>query len=205
MPKSVTDFIYQCGSVPFNGNGKKRWMAVCGATLWTIWITRNDSVFNGKKWKGEEVVFLCKLRAFHWINAMEKSEGVGEEGWWSKPWASEKCSKIVNPGRLIGWVCPQENILKFNVDGAVSGSTKKAGCGGVLRDSNGRVRGVFYGSLGEVDSNIVEMMAIKTALQVFLFSPWANNYALIIESDSKLAVDWIKKQGEKTLEGLESV
>ena len=48
---------------------------------------------------------------------------------------------------------------------------------GVLRDSNGWVWGVFYGPLGEVDSNIAEILAIKTALQVFLYSPWANNYA----------------------------
>ena len=77
MLKSVTDFIYQCGSVPFNGNGKKRWMAMCGATLWTIWLARNESIFNGKEWKGEEVVFLCKLRAFYWINEMEKVKGLG--------------------------------------------------------------------------------------------------------------------------------
>ena len=61
--------------------------------------------------------------------------------------------------------------MKFNVDGAVSGRTRNADCGGVLRDSNGRVRRVFYGSLGEVDSNIAKMLAIKTALQVFLYSP----------------------------------
>ena len=41
-----------------------------------------------------------------------------------------RCSKRVNPRRKIGWVYPQGNILKFNVDGAVSGRTRNAGCGG---------------------------------------------------------------------------
>ncbi|XWS29556.1 hypothetical protein CRYUN_Cryun24cG0038900 [Craigia yunnanensis] len=72
----------------------------------------------------------------------------------------------------------QDNILKFNVDRVVSGKTKNAGCGGVLRDSNGLVWGVFYGPLGVVDSNIVEMLAIKIALQVFLYSPWVKDHAL---------------------------
>ncbi|XWS28240.1 hypothetical protein CRYUN_Cryun25bG0049600 [Craigia yunnanensis] len=139
-------------------------MVVCGATLWTIWIARNDSVFNGKEWREEEVVFLCKLSVFYWINAMEKGEGIGEVGWWSRPWTREKFSKKLSHRYKIEWVCPQANILKFNVDGAVSGKTRNASCGGVLRDSNGLVWGVFYGPLGVVDSNIAEMLAIKIAL-----------------------------------------
>ena len=41
------------------------------------------------------------------------------------------------------------------------------------------------------------MLAIKTALQVFLHSPWANNHALIVESDSKVVVDWIRNKEKR--------
>ena len=41
------------------------------------------------------------------------------------------------------------------------------------------------------------MLAIKIALQVFLYSPWANNHALIVESNSKVAVDWIRNKEKR--------
>ncbi|XWS32981.1 hypothetical protein CRYUN_Cryun22dG0037900 [Craigia yunnanensis] len=97
-----------------------------------------------------------------------------------------------------------ECARQMAINGVVSGKTRNVGCGGVLRDSNGLVRGVFYGPLGVVDSNIAEMLAIKIALQVFLYSPWIKDHALIVESDSKVAVEWICNKEKRPMERLEN-
>ncbi|XVE95837.1 hypothetical protein REPUB_Repub02eG0168000 [Reevesia pubescens] len=80
-----------------------------------------------------------------------------------------------------------ESVLKFNVDGA----TRPADCGGVLRDFNGAVLGLSFGLLGVLYSNMAEVHAIKGALQEFFTSSWFKKKALIIESDSKVALSWV--------------
>ncbi|KAL4346109.1 hypothetical protein AHAS_Ahas11G0345500 [Arachis hypogaea] len=38
----------------------------------------------------------------------------------------------------VGWKPPPKGWLKLNVDGALVGNAGKAGCGGLLRDENGK-------------------------------------------------------------------
>ncbi|MBA0620730.1 hypothetical protein Godav_006416 [Gossypium davidsonii] len=58
------------------------------------------------------------------------------------------------------WMPPSIGSLKFNVDGAVKG--------------DGQVH----------DSNLAELLAIKTTLEVFVKIDWKGKTPLIIESDS---------------------
>ena len=80
--------------------------------------------------------------------------------------------------------------MKFNVDGFAYGKPGPAGCGGILRNERERILALFSGPLGILDSNIVEVMAIKVALGMFVRSIWKGKFGLIIESDSKIAVRW---------------
>ncbi|EOY05520.1 Uncharacterized protein TCM_020504 [Theobroma cacao] len=84
-----------------------------------------------------------------------------------------------------------EGTLKFNVDGSARRKPRPAGCGGALRNSEGFLVGVFFGPLGVQDSNFAEIMAIKHALHLFSFSPYATTNKLLIEFDSKIALSWI--------------
>ncbi|MBA0730109.1 hypothetical protein Golax_023130 [Gossypium laxum] len=61
--------------------------------------------------------------------------------------------------------------MKFNLDGAWKFGAKKAGLGGVLRDYERLVRGLFYGSI--LTSSLVE--AISVALQLFSSYPWLGS------------------------------
>ncbi|XVF82159.1 hypothetical protein PTKIN_Ptkin16aG0022400 [Pterospermum kingtungense] len=49
----------------------------------------------------------------------------------------------------------------------------------------------FSKSIGVEDSNIAELLAIREGLILFLSSPWAQCKELIIESDSKIAINWV--------------
>ena len=60
--------------------------------------------------------------------------------------------------------------LKFNVDGSAYGNPGPAGCGGILHNERGRILALFSSSLGILDPNIAEVMAIKMALGMFVRS-----------------------------------
>ncbi|KAK9017307.1 hypothetical protein V6N11_079786 [Hibiscus sabdariffa] len=81
-------------------------------------------------------------------------------------------------------------FLKFNVDGACS-QDGKCGVGGVLRDANGSKLMEFSLSIGFGSALLAEILAIKLAVERFVNSPWVNRSRLIVESDSKIAVDWV--------------
>ena len=80
--------------------------------------------------------------------------------------------------------------MKFNVDGSTYDKPGPAGCGGILRNERERILALFSGPLGILDSNIVEVMAIKVALGMFVRSIWKGKFGLVIESNSMIAIRW---------------
>ncbi|XVE89676.1 hypothetical protein DITRI_Ditri20bG0015100 [Diplodiscus trichospermus] len=62
---------------------------------------------------------------------------------------------------------------------------------GVLGDHLGMEKIHFSKSIGIEDSNVPELLAIREALILYASSVWAQNTALIMESDSKNAVTWV--------------
>ncbi|KAL4318982.1 hypothetical protein GQ457_18G008170 [Hibiscus cannabinus] len=89
------------------------------------------------------------------------------------------------------WNPPDSGELKFNTDGVVSGSFGEAGIGGCLLNNNARCLITFSKSAGLTDATSAEILAIKEACSLFVISLWAKKYKLLIETDSKLAVDWM--------------
>ncbi|XVF46753.1 hypothetical protein PTKIN_Ptkin03bG0053700 [Pterospermum kingtungense] len=61
------------------------------------------------------------------------------------------------------WTPPPEGILKFNVDGATKGYPGPAGIEGILWASSSNVLRVFSFSVGVVDSNLTELLAVREA------------------------------------------
>ncbi|EOY22607.1 Uncharacterized protein TCM_014733 [Theobroma cacao] len=82
--------------------------------------------------------------------------------------------------------------MKFSIDGATRGCMELAGIGGILRACSGEAKIIFSKALGEADSNLVEMMAVKKALLIFSTSRWNKNRKLLIENNSSTAVKWTK-------------
>ncbi|EOY04254.1 Uncharacterized protein TCM_019510 [Theobroma cacao] len=82
--------------------------------------------------------------------------------------------------------------MKFNVDSIARRCSRLVGIGGILRDYCGEVKIIFSKALGEADSNLAEMMAVKESLLIFSVSRWNENHKLLIESDLSNAVKWTK-------------
>ena len=94
--------------------------------------------------------------------------------------------------KKVDWTPPDSSSLKMNIDGTVRGKPGEGGIGGVLRDYKGRVLALFSKSMGVVDSNFTDFRAILEGLRLYMSSEWANNFNLILESDSSVAVNWAK-------------
>ncbi|KAG5541486.1 hypothetical protein RHGRI_021344 [Rhododendron griersonianum] len=51
----------------FKNLEKACWQATFFATLWTLWLCRNDKVFNNKTWEVDDILDLVKTRVALWI------------------------------------------------------------------------------------------------------------------------------------------
>lgn len=86
--------------------------------------------------------------------------------------------------------------MKFNVDGAFSGSLGQVGIGGILRGSGRTIISKFYKSVGAGNSSFLELLAIQEAFLLFGNYMSNRNSSLWIESDSANVVFWSNKHEE---------
>ncbi|XVE65659.1 hypothetical protein DITRI_Ditri08aG0017800 [Diplodiscus trichospermus] len=76
---------------------------------------------------------------------------------------------------VLSWMEPPLGIMKFNVDGSALGKLGPVGTEGVLRDHLANKRIVFSETIGVVDSNLAELLAVTEAFIIFLSSPWPHS------------------------------
>lgn len=66
-PPNVLSLFLFWESFNFKNLEKWCWIAIFYAVIWSIWLARNDTVFNNKVWELEEVIDLAKTRMALWI------------------------------------------------------------------------------------------------------------------------------------------
>lgn len=107
--------------------------------------------------------------------------------------SSEGCMKgykrKLRPMR--SWTPPEQNIMKFNVDGAARRKPGPQEIGGVLRNHKGTTSIVFSESVGVGNSNEAEILKIRRALTI---KKTYRQGKLIIKGDSANAIKWAKGQ-----------
>ncbi|XP_039016756.1 uncharacterized protein LOC120147440 [Hibiscus syriacus] len=89
------------------------------------------------------------------------------------------------------WGPPPSGFFKLNVDAAVSSDWKKSGIGGIWRDHSSSVLGSFQEPAGLGPPNMIELKAIQRGISLYASSQGRVKDRLIVESDSRVAVDWI--------------
>ncbi|TYG47690.1 hypothetical protein ES288_D11G360600v1 [Gossypium darwinii] len=125
-------------NIKFSGLLNQWWLTCAASFLWSIWLARNELVFNKKRLSFDEIMFLATLHSFYWVKASKEGCIVIESQWWSNPRLCVPCLKGVGPRFGIVWHAPPCGVIKFTVDGAACGKSGPAGCGGVLRDHSGK-------------------------------------------------------------------
>ncbi|KAE8690796.1 Phospholipid-transporting ATPase 3 [Hibiscus syriacus] len=128
-----------------------------------------------------------------WVNLMNaiSSVSLSTELY---PSLGDLCS--LYPNRLVSifsWSPPPQGFVKLNVDASTTRDWKKSGIGGVLKDSSGSTLSSFKESAGLGAPTFMELKAIQKGL-MFNANLRDRKGRLIIESDNKVAVGWIKKE-----------
>ncbi|XVF65187.1 hypothetical protein PTKIN_Ptkin09bG0226900 [Pterospermum kingtungense] len=193
FPKTASDFFasWQTALPPSRCN--KIWRMGFYAITWSIWLARNDKVFNDKACIADSLVDTIRLRVAHWAIARWPCCSVNIMDIVRLPTSVSVPTALHTSRGPVNWVNPDAGFMKFNTDGASSSSSGLAGNGGVLRDHRPSFNIAFSKAVGYADSNLGEMLAAKEAMLLFSKSPWANSSNLILESDSTNMVKWLSE------------
>ncbi|KAE8726307.1 hypothetical protein F3Y22_tig00007099pilonHSYRG00013 [Hibiscus syriacus] len=120
----------------------------------------------------------------HKKGSINESLPIVEASWWKNPL---ECLDSNLP--QVDWAPPSARNLKFSMDGAFKNSV--AGCGGVLRDDRGFIKAIFSGPVEAGSPEMAELAVIRMELELFVETGWHSHWSLIIESDSKVVLNWV--------------
>ncbi|XVF05081.1 hypothetical protein REPUB_Repub05bG0140500 [Reevesia pubescens] len=146
--------------VPFAGLSKKLWVACFSATLWSLWLARNEATFDSKSWTIDENLFLVKLRSLFWVKALNEEHLISDSLWWIDHVACIPLHPHSSVRLFVPWSPLDHGSWKFNVDGSSLGKPGPLGYGGVFRDANSNIMAIFSSPLGVLDSNVAELLVI---------------------------------------------
>ncbi|XVE77673.1 hypothetical protein DITRI_Ditri13aG0081000 [Diplodiscus trichospermus] len=162
-----------------------------GVIIWSIWLHRNDIIFRGNQLNLCKLVDLIKFRIAIRVKEKWPQLHMGVNDIIRNPAIISIPAIHTHPRPGMVWINPAVGYMKFNVDGSSLGKPGPAGIGGILRNHQGEEVIRFSKSIGFVDSNEVELLAIREAFILFITSRLVSVCLLIIESDSKTAVTYI--------------
>ncbi|XVF79090.1 hypothetical protein PTKIN_Ptkin14bG0191400 [Pterospermum kingtungense] len=170
----------------------KVWSMLFGAIAWSIWLCRNEKVFNNKVLEFSQVIDLIKLKLSHWIKA--KWPHISFLDMWCCPTGVSlgKKKKMVRVD--ISWAYPHIDSVKFNVDGSATGKPGPVDIGGVLRNHLGDDVVCFSNFIGVEELNMAEMLAIREAMLVFWILLGSEGKNLSLKAIRKSLLDGLITQ-----------
>ncbi|KAK8661902.1 hypothetical protein V6N13_091490 [Hibiscus sabdariffa] len=79
---SLFDF---CFARLFTGIERTLWLIAFAAALWSIWLARNELVFNDKSLPATDILFYSRIRALMWSKVAVEASFTNEVEWWTNP------------------------------------------------------------------------------------------------------------------------
>ncbi|TYH87967.1 hypothetical protein ES332_D01G154800v1 [Gossypium tomentosum] len=144
------------------------------ATCWSVWLARNEMVFERKVLSMDKLIFHSKMRALLWVRAAFDECMLQERLWWlsSSKWRFD--SKPVT----LGWRYPPHGWLKFNISRMEI--EEVIGCGTL-----------FSRPCDAINVESAELGAIFAALGVIIEIGWRGIGLIIVEIRSLVAYNWL--------------
>lgn len=165
--------------------------------LWTIWIIRNDLVFNNRRANLNQLEFLIKHRAYMWSKASDLVSSNQEAIWNIWPHQSFKMHRLSRINNLIKYWSSISDLLGF-IDGAyklLNNNNSSSGIGGFLMNKSSKVIFLFANPTQCSNAQDAEFQALVFLLKAVQSSSYSHK-TLTIFSDStnliKLVMDFKK-------------
>lgn len=122
--------------------GGLQWRILFPIAVWSIWKSRNQSVFNGKSQNPKLATHICAQALDFLCCAVSPRDSV------------------CNVFKRIRWKRPPIGWKKLNTDGSQLGNNGRAGCGGVVRVEHGRWISGFTKHISSASSFVAEMWGL---------------------------------------------
>ncbi|XP_019166674.1 PREDICTED: uncharacterized protein LOC109162425 [Ipomoea nil] len=150
------------------------WPEIFGLTMWWCWRWRNARVFEDSHTSTEQKIA--------WIRDQHNQTKVA--------FNTHRAMHVgIQQGECVAtWKKPQHGWWKLNVDGCCKGVSRRAGCGGVLLDYQGRwISGVTH-NIGTCTAEEAEVWAVLVGLRMAADRQAQN---VLVESDSLATIKGI--------------
>ncbi|KAL8119408.1 hypothetical protein AgCh_016796 [Apium graveolens] len=156
-----------------SSDSKAKILTLC----WLIWRSRNDLIWNGKRWPILRIV----AKAWEYLSQWRAAQNRG---------FSVPINPTVEGDGATIWVKPQHNEVKITVDAAIFQDKGSSGFGIIARDHDGWLILARSLTTPEVlNPTLAEAIAIKEALSWTMERGWSS---VTIESDCLAAIQLIR-------------
>lgn len=141
----------------------KIWHVFIASVMWSIWLSRNELVFNNTRIKQVDFNALIKLRLFKWLEVLKEVNSNVATLWNVNPSGALQLCLMENKSNF--WSCLYKKYkLIYASDGSrtrISPVVATAGIGGLIKDYKANTLYIFSGPVSEVDILKVEMQALE--------------------------------------------
>jgi ribonuclease HI len=152
-------------------NSSMGWCNFWAMACYSLWMWRNKELHDENFVRPAIAVPLVWKKVEEYNAAMSNSEVIMDR------------DKVV---RLISWKLPKSSFVSLNTDGA-SKDHQEAGCGGIVRGSQGEWIGGFSKSVGRCSAFIAELWGILEGLR-YVKSMGFTKIELNIDSEAVVRV-----------------
>ncbi|KAL4324908.1 hypothetical protein GQ457_11G031730 [Hibiscus cannabinus] len=184
-PRDIDSRYEFCFQVQLAFPVKMVWLLSVAAALWSLWIARNEKIFQGKITNFKDLIFQTKIRALLSCKAFKDSDSLDHSLWWLN---LSHCL-LTQQSFLENSKAISREYVTFHVAGIFK--LDGAGCGGTLHSKEGHIIALFSGPVQVVSSHFAVMEAVKCALEVLFESNWVGKATLKVELQSQVVLNWI--------------
>ncbi|KAK1397860.1 hypothetical protein POM88_007723 [Heracleum sosnowskyi] len=174
---------------------KQVWEIVLIATMWTLWLSRNNRIFSGSKVNVGETVKLIKLRSQEWALARNLILEDAVIWWESNPIGVITRSQAVLEEKLLK--CDYE-LICFS-DGAWkegNRGTFRSGIGGVIKSREGSTKLYFSGPSAATSAFEAEFRAFEE-LMLLVKKVYGKDLSIMCYTDCLNLVHTLKTVKEE--------
>lgn len=183
-------------NLKMESNVKKYWYIFAAASLWIIWKSRNDCVFNNIRKTKDDITFMIKSVSYSWMSILDwvpkPAKGIYKL-WDLNPIGFLKVQVVNQKDCLLNVIFSNSNFVAFT-DGswALNHGNIAAGIGGVLFNTNREICFLFSGP-----SKGSSPLDTEREASVFLLEKLAENKELNLGRIT-LCIDsyWLRKELE---------